>query len=590
MTVPMTPSSSVALEPVETSPAQPERLGDFLVASGVLTAQGLREAKLFDENFGGGVGQAALKLGLARESDIRTALSGFLGIGLLEDAAQAEPQLPDIERAVLRLGLSRSFLVASEALLWISTDNEDEQLNIVQRDPLNPTIGEVVSRHWPGRQVTWLASNVFMDALLSQLAVERSDADESGAESQELSRLRELAEEAPVIEFVNRLFVGAFDQNASDIHVEPTPGGFETRLRVDGVLVSRKTYPRGMFDSVVTRIKILSGMDIAERRLPQDGRQTVRIAGEEVDLRVSSIPSTNGESLVLRLLRKRSSLPDIEGLGLRGDMLQTFERLINLPNGVFLVTGPTGSGKSTTLYRALEALNDGETKILTIEDPVEYDISGIGQVQVHADIGLSFAQGLRAMLRHDPDVIMVGEIRDRETAEVAIQAALTGHMVFSTLHTNSALGAVERLQDLGVEPFLISASLRGVLGQRLLRRVCPHCATPIPASDAVSSVQDYFARELPRFETMIADQFVTAKGCAECGETGYSGRIGVFELVDVQGAQSKDGASLSLSEALEIRRLRSFGFRSMLEDALIKCSHGETTLDEVQRVFGHWHN
>ena len=252
---------------------------------------------------------------------------------------------------------------------------------------------------------------------------------------------------------------------------------FETRLRVDGVLSYRRNHPRALFDSVVTRIKILSGMDISERRLPQDGRQAVRVGGEDVDLRVSSIPSNFGESVVLRLLRKQSSLPSISGLGVSSDVLKELEDIIRLPNGVFLVTGPTGSGKSTTLYRVLELLNNGSNKIITIEDPVEYEMSNIGQVQVHSDIGLTFANGLRAMLRHDPDIIMVGEIRDAETAEVAIQAALTGHMVFSTLHTNSAAGAIERLQDLGVEPFLIKASLRGVLGQRLLRRVCNNCAS-----------------------------------------------------------------------------------------------------------------
>lgn len=239
-----------------------------------------------------------------------------------------------------------------------------------------------------------------------------------------------------------------------------------------------------MFDSVVTRIKILSGMDIAERRLPQDGRQTIRVSGEEVDLRVSSLPATEGESVVIRLLRKKSELPDMQGLGLRGSLLDAFRRIIELPNGLFLVTGPTGSGKSTTLYRALEHLNRGDTKIITIEDPVEYDLDGVNQVQAHSEIGLTFSNGLRAMLRQDPDIIMVGEIRDRETAEVAIQAALTGHLVFSTLHTNSASGAIERLVDLGVEPFLLSAALRGVLGQRLLRRICSSCRRPASADDA----------------------------------------------------------------------------------------------------------
>ena len=305
------------------------------------------------------------------------------------------------------------------------------------------------------------------------------------------------------------------------------------------------------------------------------------MAGEEIDLRVSSLPATDGESIVIRLLRKKTNLPDMESLGLRGSNLSSFQRLVELPNGIFLVTGPTGSGKSTTLYRALEFLDSSQSKIITIEDPVEYDVEGVNQVQVHADIGLTFASGLRAMLRQDPDVIMVGEIRDRETAEVAVQAALTGHLVFSTLHTNSAVGAYERLIDLGVEPFLLSAALRGVLGQRLLRRLCEHCKRP--ASDADRQLVQRLSNddELDTPTVHVCDPV----GCTPCDGTGFNGRVGVYELVDIH-AMSEAGLSGDLRDLMKPEVLKTFAYKSMLQDALLKVRQGETSLSEISRVFG----
>ncbi|MEM7728812.1 MAG: GspE/PulE family protein [Pseudomonadota bacterium] len=558
-----------------------DTLAGYLVSRDVFTAGAAHEAVGFQEQFGTGLIQASLKLGLARETDLLAAVSDYFGLPILDHASGPLPRAADVSQAASQLKLPVSWLVTNDGIVWFDDTNGNgtEQLNIALRDPVNQALPEELGKRHAASVKTWIAPGNFLDAMLAEITAEQSDANEttSGAD---LARLRELAEEAPVIEFVNRLFSDALEQNASDIHIEPEADFFETRFRVDGVLTDIRRHSKSMFDSTVTRIKILSGMDISERRLPQDGRQTVRVSGEEIDLRVSSLPATEGESVVIRLLRKKSDLPDMQGLGLRGETLEAFRKLIELPNGIFLVTGPTGSGKSTTLYRALEHLHRGESKLITIEDPVEYDLEGVNQVQVHSDIGLTFAKGLRAMLRQDPDVIMVGEIRDRETAEVAIQAALTGHLVFSTLHTNSAIGAYERMVDLGVEPFLLSAALRGVLGQRLLRKLCTQCRSA--ASDASKDM----VRQLLGDDAPMSDaQVFEAQGCAVCGGSGYKGRVGVYELVDIH-SMHQSGVTGDLRDAMRADILKGFGFKSMLHDALVKVCAGETSLEEIARVFG----
>jgi general secretion pathway protein E len=559
---------------------------DYLVSERIIDASAVSEIETFRAAVPVSVADAALKLGLARPSDLLRASSSFYQLPCVGTQTQPLPQVDAVQAALTQLSLSQEWIVAHRSLCWFTPDSAEKEqgdpssLNIALVDPADSSALEEAQRRHAGPLNLWLVSSDDHDRIAAELlsrSEELSDADDAGA----TARLRELAEEAPVIDFVNNLFNLALDRNASDIHVEPFETFFETRLRVDGVLTETARHPRGMFDSVSTRIKILSGMDISERRLPQDGRQTIRVAGEEIDLRVSSLPATDGESIVIRLLRKKSDLPDMQSLGLRGQNLTSFQRLIDLPNGMFLVSGPTGSGKSTTLYRALEYLDRSESKIITIEDPVEYDVEGVNQVQVHSEIGLTFASGLRAMLRQDPDVIMVGEIRDRETAEVAVQAALTGHLVFSTLHTNSAVGAYERLIDLGVEPFLLSAALRGVLGQRLLRKLCEHCKRP--ASDADKDL----VKQLSKSGTDIPapTQVCEAVGCSHCDNSGYSGRIGVYELVDIH-AMSEAGLTGDLRDMMKPEVLETFGYRSMLDDALLKVGQGESSLSEIARVFG----
>ncbi len=397
--------------------------------------------------------------------------------------------------------------------------------------------------------------------------------------------MRELAEDAPVIALVNSLIAEAIDERASDIHVEPGDLLFDIRFRVDGVLHARHRLPMAKYPAVSSRIKLIAALDIAERRLPQDGRVSIRAAGQELDIRVSVIPEVRGESIVMRLLRKQRSDLKLEELGIAPDHLAELEGWLDHPNGLVLVTGPTGSGKSTTLYAALAAANDLTRKIITVEDPVEYRLRHVIQIQVQADIGFTFARALRSILRHDPDIILVGEIRDRETAEIAIQAALTGHLVLATLHTNDALAAIPRLTDMGVEPYLVAASLRALMAQRLVRRVCEPCSRgrrrrPVRAARV--------ATLLPRLAPGIAPaapHWRRAAGCPRCRKTGYRGRLAIHELVTADPELLH--AVAAEAPAAEIAALADrHGRRTLRDDGLLKSALGLTTWDEVVRVVG----
>jgi general secretion pathway protein E len=386
--------------------------------------------------------------------------------------------------------------------------------------------------------------------------------------------LLESEDDAPIIRLINALLTEAIKEDASDIHVEPYESRLAVRFRIDGVLREVLQPPRSMAPLLVSRIKVMARLDIAEKRIPQDGRISLRIAGRAVDVRVSTLPSGNGERVVMRLLDKQAGRMELEHLGMPEAMRSRCDEIIHKPHGIFLVTGPTGSGKSTSLYAALNRLNDRSRNILTVEDPIEYYVDGVGQTQVNTKVDMTFARGLRAILRQDPDVVMVGEIRDLETAEIAVQASLTGHLVLSTLHTNTAVGAVTRLRDMGVEPFLLSSSLVGVLAQRLIRRLCTHCAEPYEASDQ--------ERHMLGVE---ADQPLTlyrAVGCAQCNQMGYRGRSGLFELLPVDDTVRRmihDGAGEQTIEA----HARQYS-NSLRDDGLRCVIAGETTLEEVLRV------
>jgi general secretion pathway protein E len=378
-----------------------------------------------------------------------------------------------------------------------------------------------------------------------------------------------MASEAPVIRLVNAMIAAAVEKRASDIHIEPYEKEFRVRYRIDGVLYNQEAPPRELKAAIISRVKLMAKLNIAERRLPQDGRIKIKTLGREVDLRVSTLPTLYGESVVMRLLdRSAGDFYDLQRLGFDQRMLERMEYYTSLPHGIFLVTGPTGSGKSTTLYSALKRINTAERKIITIEDPVEYQMDGINQIHVNPQIGLTFAAGLRHIVRQDPDVIMVGEIRDRETADIAIRSALTGHVVYSTLHTNDAPSAITRLTDMGVENYLITSSLLAVLAQRLVRVVCPNCKT-----------QDG-TRISPDGERV---QCWRGAGCEACFGSGYTGRVGVFELMELNEEirqmvmKNADAATITLAA-------RRNGMRSLREDGWMKVRAGLTTVDEVMRV------
>ncbi len=386
--------------------------------------------------------------------------------------------------------------------------------------------------------------------------------------------LLEADDNAPIIRLINALLTQAIRENASDIHVEAFEEESIIRFRVDGVLRDIVSPRRELHGALVSRIKVMSKLDIAEKRLPQDGRISLRVAEHPVDVRVSTLPTQHGERVVLRLLDKQSARLNLEVLGMPKDILERFEVMINKPNGILLVTGPTGSGKTTTLYSGLHRLDRKRLNILTVEDPVEYDLDGVGQTQMNSKIGLTFASGLRSILRQDPDVVLVGEIRDLETAEIAVQASLTGHLVLSTLHTNTAVGAVTRLVDMGVEPFLIASSLVGVLAQRLVRRLCPDCKQGHPPTDL----------ELQTLGLESGEGITLYKpvGCTVCEQRGYKGRLGIYELIEMNESMRRlihdQGSEDDLTK---VARATS---KSLMQNGFIRVLEGQTTLDEVFRV------
>ncbi|MFO7577355.1 MAG: type II secretion system ATPase GspE [Pelovirga sp.] len=389
--------------------------------------------------------------------------------------------------------------------------------------------------------------------------------------------LLDTSDEAPVIRFVNGLLTQAYRQRASDIHIEPFESEAIIRTRIDGILYEVQRPPHRALANIVSRVKIMANLDIAEKRLPQDGRFSVRIAGKEADVRVSTLPTAFGERVVLRLLDKSSGVLGLGQIGIDAQLLPQIEKMIHKNHGIFLVTGPTGAGKTTTLYSALSSINSREQNIITVEDPIEYQLPGVGQIQVNQKINLTFAQGLRSILRQDPDVIMVGEIRDSETAKIAVQAALTGHLVFSTLHTNDSAGALARLVEMGVEPFLAASALLGVLAQRLVRTICPHCRVSYQP-DAHSLNQLFDEQPVPAGAT-----FFRGRGCTQCLQVGYLGRTGLYELLEVNDAIRQ--LVTSNADAASIRRqAQKNGMKPLRLAGLEKVLSGQTTIEEILRV------
>ncbi len=540
-----------------------QRLGEILIERGKIEQEDLDRALELQQERGDKLGKTLVDMGLIAQRDMLAALSDQLGIPLIAIEG-APPAVPELE------GLSARFLRQCRAF---PVTLAEQTLTVAMADPLDfETISALNA--FSGLEIRpALASEAeVLDAIDRHYGEsERQSFIEGSSDeaSENLEHLRDMASEAPVIRLVNAMIADAVEKRASDIHIEPFEKEFRIRFRIDGVLFNQESPQRELKAAIISRLKLMAKLNIAERRLPQDGRIKIKILGREVDLRVSTLPTLYGESVVMRLLdRSAGDFYDLRRLGFDDHMLARMEYYTGLPHGIFLVTGPTGSGKSTTLYSALKRINLPERKIITIEDPVEYQMDGINQLHVNPQIGLTFASGLRHIVRQDPDVIMVGEIRDRETADIAIRAALTGHFVFSTLHTNDAPSAVTRLTDMGVENYLITSSLVGVLAQRLLRVICTNCKER--AGMALS----------PEGEPV---ETWRGAGCEECGGRGYSSRMGIFELMEVNDEIRKLIMNGEDAGVLT-RAARKDGMRNLREDGWRKIRAGLTTVAEVMRV------
>lgn len=519
-----------------------------------------------------------LRLNAIAELPLYRFYADWLGLPLFNASADEVPALKrsaeDLEN---RLEIAPSWASLKGFLLF----ERNGSFWLAVRDGIDLQVKAVVARKAASLGLEFELT-VIAPARYEELRPRRAESDGFATGGDDLKTLRELAEEGPTIELVNGILSQAVTQRASDVHIEPGEYSFAVRLRVDGEMLQQSVQPRDRFDAVACRIKILSDLDIAERRLPQDGRINARVNGESFDIRVSILPGSAGESIVLRLLRQERRPTQLRDLGMNQRQAHTFGMWSQYPHGIVLVTGPTGSGKSTTLYTALELANDRTKKIITVEDPVEYKIPGITQLQVNADIGFSFAGALRSILRHDPDVILVGEIRDEETARIAIQSALTGHLVFSTLHTNSAVGAVTRLIDMGIEPFLISASVRGLMAQRLVRKLCVHCAEPLGEPDAATA---NFIAEWQASHGKSGVDLKRPVGCAHCAGTGYFGRVAIYDMIDIDSSMSSLVAR-GVGEAELLGHLGRGDGNGLLLSGMGHVIEGITTVPELVRATG----
>ncbi|HDN97768.1 MAG TPA: type II secretion system protein GspE [bacterium] len=471
----------------------------------------------------------------------------------------------------------------------IPVRGEDGNIIIVGDDPLKIAIGEIKSIWNKDVKIAKSDSEKILECLekyyyhpSSSEKIVNDLKEEEIAELQkeidkETTNLLDLANKAPVIRLVNQIIYRALSMRASDIHLQTLENSFNIRFRIDGVLHDIFQLPKRYQPAIISRIKIISGLNIAEKRIPQDGRTTIKVDGRKIDIRVSIVPTFFGESAVLRLLDQSSFLLEMENLGLLENTYELFNKLIHYDHGIILITGPTGSGKTTTLYSALSRINKREVNIITLEDPVEYNIEGINQIQINPKAGLTFANGLRSILRHDPDIIMVGEIRDLETAEMAIQASLTGHLVFSTLHTNDSASAITRLLDMGIEPYLIASSLIGVMAQRLVRLNCPECSEPVEIPPSV--IQEI----IPSGKIEDAN-FMEGKGCEKCLYTGYYGRTGIFELLVIDENIRKLIMERASSNVIKNYAIEKKGLKTLRMDGIEKAKRGLTTISEVLRV------
>jgi general secretion pathway protein E len=553
-----------------------KKLGELLVEQAKISERDVERTLLAQAEMGELFGQVLVKLGLVSEQDVALALSAQLDIPL-----QVAADFP--EEPIHLDGVAQDFLVNNSVVPIAVTDTE---VKFVATVPQDPFLGKALSMALDQPVIITLGLESDINKGI-QRYLQGDEGDEeslddhfSGQSDDEfIEHLKDLASEAPVIRLVNQIIHRALDMGASDIHIEPFEDGLQLRYRVDGVLQDYEDPPAGsLAAAIASRIKLLSHMNIAERRLPQDGRIMIRVKGHELDLRVSTIPTVHGESIVMRVLDRESIKLSLSDMGFSDDTLPRYQELLARPHGVLLVTGPTGSGKTTTLYASLASLDCEALKIITVEDPVEYQLQGVNQIQVQSQIELDFSRALRAILRQDPDIIMIGEMRDTETAKIGVQSALTGHLVLSTLHTNTAASAITRLEDMGVERYLITSSVNGVLAQRLVRTLCENCKEPVELEKAY--INQTGLRRYVATDTCAVFQ---ASGCDACMHTGYSGRTGIHELFVLDDEMHRvimSGADATVLHAAARRQ----GMTTLYEDGLRKVVQGMTSMEEVLRV------
>lgn len=555
-----------------------DKLADFLVKN-VITKEQLDKALGLQRNQGGNLSKIIVEQGFATEKKLMAGLGEYLG-------------LPPIDLAKIKIPPEIIELIPRSLALFyqaVPISKIGDMLTVAMADPLNilaiddlkvvtgSNIQPVISNFKDIQQAidgyyapTTEIQDIIKEVPISEVEIERE-------EEINISELIEQTDKAPVIRIVNLILYQGVKSKASDIHLEPYEHQLRLRYRIDGVLFESSPPPKHMHPAIVSRIKIISKLDIAERRVPQDGRFRIRLEGKDVDFRVSVIPTSFGEKVVLRILDRSALSMELDKLGITSKSYDIFKNCIKAPYGMILITGPTGSGKTTTLYSALNTINMPGINIITIEDPVEYQFSGINQISVRPEVGLTFANGLRSILRQDPNVIMVGEIRDLETAEIAVQSALTGHLVFSTLHTNDAAGSVTRLTDMGIEPFLISSSLLMVVAQRLVRKTCPTCKKPVEIPKTVLERIGYTE------EKGKPPVFYKGAGCKHCKGVGYSGRMGIYEVLEINKEIQDLVVQKASSEHIKDQAIKN-GMQTLRECGLEKAREGLTTIEEVLRV------
>ncbi len=572
-----------SMPPIDQLKGRP--LGRVLTKMGKVNREQVVEALDFQKKKGGVIGRILIDLGYVREMDVNIALAAQKGYELID--------LSGLNIAKEAIDAVPAQIASTNKVLPIAYEPSSKKLTIVMAshdnfravDDLQTLMGyRVTVKIGDAEQIEKLIGKHYNTAaeslgeVLGELSNDESLADlkNRGGESIDLDTLKDAADSNPVRKLINLVLLQAIKDKASDIHFEPFEDEFKMRYRIDGILYEMMPPPSHIAPAISSRIKVMANLDIAERRMPQDGRIELSVNNQPIDLRVSVLPTMFGESVVMRVLDRSNVSLDLDRVGLRDDDLAMTRQLITKPNGIVIVTGPTGSGKTTTLYSALRDLNDPSTKLITAEDPVEYDIDGIVQCQIKPEIELTFGRILRAMLRQDPDVILVGEIRDKETAEIAVQASLTGHLVFSTLHTNDAPSSIARLLDLGMEPFLVTATLEGIIAQRLVRRICSNCKTEYtPAEEQLMELAI-------RNEDVVGQKFFFGKGCDICNNTGYKGRQGLFEIMTLDD-EMRDMIIHHASTQVLRAEAKKRGMRTLRESGLLAIYDGVTTIEEVVR-------